>query len=141
MDSLQVWDVGFYVQLTLDPDTIPLTTTQREFSYCLIGKVVHLDTLTVVLNPVDVYRPEARYPCFENTPERYLKLLNEMEARREPNVLNLDTFRALKADADNPTTRADYMKGKLSHIFETATSQRVVSLDTIIAIDRLRTNI
>ena len=138
MERLQTYDVGWYVQLTLDPDSVGLSMRERTFPYCLIGKVAHLDTLNVVLNPNDVYRPGSSCPGFENTVQNYLRLLRELEARRGPDVLDLDTFRALRADADDIATRSDYMRGTVRNILETATSGRVVSLDTVIEIVRLR---
>ncbi|MBI2573668.1 hypothetical protein HYV86_07420 [Candidatus Woesearchaeota archaeon] len=135
MIPLSSQDVEYYVQLTINPDSLSFPI-DRTRPYCYIGKVVHLDSLQVILTPSDVYRPGGNHVNFVNTPETYLRVLQEEEARHSPNVLDLDELRASKASPDDLETRVDYIRGEVQNIVG-VWKRRVINLKDIIGVTLL----
>lgn len=61
MSSVLEMFIGEYLELTIDPATLS-ESYKRNGPYCYVGKLVAVDDHFALLNPADVYRPEATAP-------------------------------------------------------------------------------
>ncbi len=123
--------IGQYVEITIDPRTLP-ESRNKHGPWGYIGKLVEIDSQFLLLSPFEVYRPEApglggREPI---TSKRIVSYLKEIEAKREGNVVEL-------SDRIQPTDDLDPAP-QFRKLLREANNEKVVPLSTICGFEQYK---